>query len=118
MHELAVTESILSIALDYAERSHAAQVTDIHLVIGRLSSIVDDSVSFYWEIISRDTICSSAALHFTRLPAQLICLDCHTEYEVDQDLIPCPKCNSVKVKVLSGNEFRVESIEITSEEND
>ena len=118
MHELAVTESILSIALDYAERSHAAQVTDIHLVIGRLSSIVDDSVSFYWEIISRDTVCSSAALHFTRLPAQLICLDCHTEYEVDQDLIPCPKCTSVRVKVLSGNEFRVESIEITSEEND
>ena len=47
MHELAVTESVLRIALDAAEKNDAARVTDIYLTIGRLSSIVDDSVQFY-----------------------------------------------------------------------
>ena len=76
MHELAVTESILNIALDYAERSGATRVTDLHLVIGQLSSIIDDSVQFYWDIVSKETICEGAVLHFERIPAQMICLDC------------------------------------------
>jgi hydrogenase nickel incorporation protein HypA/HybF len=112
MHELAVTESILSIALDHAQKANATRVTDINLVIGRLSSIIDDSVSFYWEIISKDTICSQAALHFSRIPARLKCLKCQREYTLDDDLTPCPDCASSDVKILSGNEFRVESIEV------
>ena len=112
MHELAVTESILSIALDHAQKANASRVTDINLVIGRLSSIIDDSVSFYWEIISKDTICSEAALHFTRIPASLKCINCQREYTLEDDLIPCPECGSSDVKILTGNEFRVESIEV------
>jgi hydrogenase nickel incorporation protein HypA/HybF len=44
MHELSVSESVLKIACDHAKKAHATAVTDIYLVIGRLSSIVDDSV--------------------------------------------------------------------------
>ncbi len=112
MHELAVTESILSIALDHAQKANATRVTDINLVIGRLSSIIDDSVSFYWEIISKDTICSKSTLHFSRIPARLKCLNCQKEYILDDELTPCPDCSSSDVKILSGNEFRVESIEV------
>jgi len=46
MHELAVTENILSIASKHAQESGATRVTAINLVIGQLSSIVDDSVQF------------------------------------------------------------------------
>ncbi len=60
MHELAITESILSIVTKHAIDSNAAAVSDIHLLIGRLSSIIDDSVQFYWEIIAKDTICEKA----------------------------------------------------------
>lgn len=112
MHELSVTESILSIALDHAQKAKASRVTDINLIIGHLSSIIDDSVSFYWEIISKDTICSQANLHFTRVPARLLCLNCQKEYTLNGELTPCPECSSPEVKILSGNEFRVESIEV------
>ena len=80
MHELAVTESILNIAVQHASQAGAVRVTDLHLVIGQLSSIVDDSVQFYWDMISEGTICAGAELHFERRPATLKCLDC------DQDL--------------------------------
>jgi|GEM_PF-5568018 len=52
MHELSVTESVLEIACRHAGKAQAKRVTDIYLVIGRLSSIVDDSVQFYWNLIS------------------------------------------------------------------
>jgi hydrogenase nickel incorporation protein HypA/HybF len=40
-------------------------------VIGRLASIVDDSIQFYWDMISEGTICQGAKLHFKRVPAEL-----------------------------------------------
>lgn len=112
MHELSVTESVLEIACKHAEKAKAIRVTDIYLVIGRLSSIIDDSVQFYWDFISKDTICEGANLHFKREPAVLICLECDTEYELEDDLMPCPNCGSAKIRVLSGDEFNLESIKI------
>ncbi len=112
MHELSVTESVLDIACKHAEKAQAKKVTDIHLVIGKLSSIVDDSIQFYWNVISKDTLCEDAVLHFKRLPAVLVCLDCNTRYTLEDDLIPCPNCQSARVRVVSGDEFNLESIEI------
>jgi hydrogenase nickel incorporation protein HypA/HybF len=118
MHELSVTESVLDIACKHAEKAQAAKVTDIYLVIGRLSSIVDDSVQFYWDVISKDTLCENAKLHFRRIPAELVCLDCSNKYELNQELTPCPACGSARVRVLTGDEFNLESIEIVKEDND
>jgi hydrogenase nickel incorporation protein HypA/HybF len=112
MHELSVTESVLEIACKHAEKAQATRVTDIHLVIGRLSSIVDDSVQFYWDIISKGTLCENAKIHFKRVPAELICLDCQHKYLLDDELMPCPNCGSARIRVLSGDEFNLESIEI------
>jgi hydrogenase nickel incorporation protein HypA/HybF len=112
MHELAVTESVLNIALEYANRAGAKRVTDLYLVIGRLASIVDDSVQFYWDILSQDTICANSQLHFTRIPANMLCLDCGNEFPLEDELSPCPTCGSPKLKVITGEEFSLDSIEI------
>lgn len=112
MHELTVTESVLRIACKHAEDARATRVTDIYLVIGSLSSIIDDCISFYWDIISKNTLCENAKLHFKRIPDTLICLDCNQQYSLDVELIPCPNCNSSRVRVVSGDEFNLDSIEI------
>jgi hydrogenase nickel incorporation protein HypA/HybF len=112
MHELSVTESILEIATDHAQKANAERVTGIYLVLGRLSTIVDDSVQFYWDALAEGTICEGAQLHFERIPARLTCLDCATTYEIQDELTPCPQCSGSRVKVISGDEFRVDSIEV------
>jgi hydrogenase nickel incorporation protein HypA/HybF len=117
MHELAVTESILNITIEHAKQANASRVTDVNIVLGRLSSIVDDSVQFYWDIISEGTICAGSALHFERRPAKLVCLDCGHNYTLAGELEVCPQCGSAKVKVISGEEFWLDSIEIEKQEN-
>jgi len=117
MHELAVTESILEICTRNARQSGATRVTTINLTIGRLSSIVDDSVQFYWEIISEGTLCAGSQLVFKRLPAKMRCNACETEYSFDGDLIPCPNCQSMNACILGGDDFQVESIEIETNED-
>jgi hydrogenase nickel incorporation protein HypA/HybF len=112
MHELSITESILEIATRHGKQSSAKRVTQIYISVGRLSSIVDDSVQFYWDIMSKDTICQGAKLNFNRIPARLLCLNCGTEYTLDTDLSPCPQCESPRIKILTGEEFQLDSIEI------
>lgn len=112
MHELAVTESILNIAVQYASQNNARRVTDLYLVIGRLSSIIDDSVQFYWDMVTENTLCAGSKLHFERIPAQLACQACQNQYTLEGEMIPCPACGSAQVKVISGDQFFLDSIEI------
>ena len=112
MHELVVTESILQIAEKHALQANAKKVTDITLIIGNLSSIIDDSVVFYWEMISKGTICEGSIIHFNRLPAIILCLACNQTFEMPGELVPCPNCGSYQLKIQSGEEFFLESIEI------
>jgi len=112
VHELSITESILNTAIKYAQKEKAQKVTYINLVIGDLSSIVDDSVQFYWELISKGTICENSCLHFQRIPATVLCQDCGNRYELEHDLIPCPQCSGMNIKILTGDDFKMESIEI------
>ncbi len=106
----------MEIAQRHAQENGANRITDIHLVIGRLSSVVDDSIQFYWDIISQGTLCEGARLHFERLPAIMECLECGKTYEVSEELTPCPTCASMHIKMIQGDEFYVASIDIEKEE--
>jgi hydrogenase nickel incorporation protein HypA/HybF len=112
MHELSVTESILEISIRHAHQANAKRITNLYLVIGQLASIVDDSVQFYWDIVSKGTIADGAILHFKRLPATIACLDCNHQYTPGNNGFSCPMCNSDHVKVISGDEFFMEAIDV------
>lgn len=115
MHELAVTESLLEIALRHAPTESRVRITGLSIVVGQLASIVDDSVQFYWDIISKDTLAEGARLHFRRIPAELLCLDCGRHYTPSRDMLECPDCVSVHVKILSGEEFYLEAIDVETQ---
>jgi hydrogenase nickel incorporation protein HypA/HybF len=112
MHELSVTESLLKIALKHAEKANAKRVTDLNIVIGDLASMVDDSIQFYWEIIAKGTIAEQAKLNFRRVPAELQCMTCFEKYHPTDRELACPKCNGINVKIITGEEFALESIDV------
>ncbi len=112
MHELSITESILAIALRHAEQAGAARIASINVVIGKFSSVVDDSVQFYWDMIAAGTIAEGARLNFLRVPAEMTCHDCGHTFEPDDQTFTCPQCFSPRVKITRGEELRVESIDI------
>lgn len=112
MHELAITENLLNIALQHANAANAKHIRALYLVIGQWSSIVDDSVQFYWDIISQDTIAEKAHLHFQRIPTLLQCLSCETEFAPNDHNLACTNCQGNAIKIIAGEEFFLESIDI------
>lgn len=111
MHELAISENILDIALRHAQ---GQQITDIYLVIGQLSSIIDNSIQFYWDLTSQGTKAEGAKLHFQRIPTELQCHDCLYRFTPTKDCYTCPKCGSLRVMVVAGGEFSVDAIEVVT----
>lgn len=112
MHELPITQSLLKIALDHASKVNATRVTDLHIVVGELASMVDDSVQFYWAIIAKDTIAEQATLHFRRVPTEFQCINCFETYHPTHKELACPKCNGVGAKIIKGEELTLESIDV------
>lgn len=112
MHELAVTESILEIATRHASEQKATRITDLYLVMGAWSSMVDDSIQFYWDVLSENTLAYGAKLHFRRVPVELSCQECQQSYQPTSRELVCPKCQSTRVRVQTGEEFFLESIEV------
>ena len=112
MHELPITQSILEIALRHAEKAQAKHVTGLHIVMGELSKVVDESIQFYWDMIADDTIAKGAQLHFRIVPAEFQCMACFEIYHPADGEFACPNCDSVGVKILKGEEFSLEAIDI------
>lgn len=112
MHELSVTQSILSIVLEKAGDAGARRVSQINLVVGELSGIVDDCVQFYWDFISQDTIAAEAKLSFSKPPAQLRCRNCAAVFSPENGAWACPRCHEPSLEIVSGRELFVESIEV------
>jgi hydrogenase nickel incorporation protein HypA/HybF len=112
MHELSITENLLEIALRHANSTNAQRITDLYLVIGDLSSIVDESVQFYWDIIASGTSAEGATLHFKRVPTKIVCLECDQQYSPHDSQMACPNCGGINVRINSGEEFFLEAIEV------
>ena len=112
MHELSITESLLEIALRHADTAGATRISDLYLVIGQLSSIVDDSVQFYWDIVAEGTLAEGAKLHFQRIPTKILCLDCNRQYNPADNQMACPDCDGININILAGEEFFLEAINV------
>ena len=117
MHELSITQNVLKIVVEHGQRAGAKRVTVIHLVVGQLTGLVDDSIQFYFDMLSPGTLAAGARLNIKRIPAQLRCRSCGQEFALLDKRWACPHCSSVGGDVVRGREFLIESIEVEQEES-
>jgi hydrogenase nickel incorporation protein HypA/HybF len=117
MHELPITKSVLDMALQHAEAAGGGRITNLYLEVGQLSGVVNESVQFYWDIISEDTAAEGAKLHFTHIPLKMECLDCGASFEPEELTFQCTSCESLQVRVTGGEEFRLMAIDVDQEEH-
>ena len=112
MHELAITENIVKIALDEAQAAGAKKITGINVVVGELSGVVSDCVRFYFDFLKTEGFADTVNLNFEPVAALLRCRDCSAEFSPEGDGWICPECRSSRVEIIDGRDCYVSSIEV------
>jgi hydrogenase nickel incorporation protein HypA/HybF len=100
-----------SILNNVLQRASGQRITGIHIVVGELVNMADESIRAAWNTIAKGTPVEGATLHIIRVPAELQCMACFQKYHPDSTKFSCPRCGSVGAKVISGEEFSVETVD-------
>jgi hydrogenase nickel incorporation protein HypA/HybF len=114
MRELHAIQSILAKVLLQARESNQ-RVRSLSLVLGEIVELDQASIQKHWEELSKDTPAERAQLYFRFIKAEVQCMACFQKYQPVNGKIRCPYCGSYGAKVLSGEEFFLESIELDDE---
>jgi len=111
MHELAITENVLRIALDEAEKHDARRIRVIRLRVGKLTQVVPESVEFYLGLLAQNTAAAGAKLEVEAVPVVVKCTVCGECYCPEHLDFGCRRCGE-PTDIVSGRELYVDSIEL------
>lgn len=111
MHEMAIAEGILDIALDYAAQNDARQVQCISLLLGEMSGVETESLEFCFASLAKGTIAEKAELRLQRVPLMGRCVKCGQEVHIKGYNFICSNCGAA-MELISGRELRVEYLEV------
>jgi hydrogenase nickel incorporation protein HypA/HybF len=112
MHESSVTEAIIKIVVEKALENKAKKVLNINLAVGELTGFIGDSIQFYFDRYSKDTIAYGAVLNIRYIKPEFKCSVCGNLFQKLNDSISCPLCGGDGHSTKIGQEFFVENIEI------
>ena len=111
MHELPVVTDVIRIVNAEADKRHLRSVSGITLVIGELSSVMDESVQMYFELLAEHTPCANAKLRFEHVPATFRCSECGYEFPHEKSF-DCPRCGGEALLVKgTGRELYIKAID-------
>jgi hydrogenase nickel incorporation protein HypA/HybF len=111
MHEMGIAQSILDIVEQEMARHGATKLTTIRLVVGEFTAVVPESLTFCFEVLTKDTPFEGVKLEMEKVPLTGKCTVCETEFVVQDYQFICPHCGSNQVETLSGKELFVKEIE-------
>jgi hydrogenase nickel incorporation protein HypA/HybF len=117
MHELSEAEALYDLVIQHAHVAHAQKVTAAHVVIGELSSLNDETVQFYFGLVSRGSVAEGARVIIRRVPAVFRCEHCGHEYTPAPEVLACPACGTLSVRLIAGDEFYLEALDIVPQDN-
>ncbi len=112
MHEMSLMQGIFTIIEQTLARHQVDKVTKVRLQVGALTNAVPDSLQMCFAAFARGTKVEGAQLEIDLVPLLIECTACGQTRELEEPIFLCPNCNSPGVKILSGRELKVESLEV------
>lgn len=112
MHEAAIAQGVLDIALTEAQRHAAQRIKKVKVRIGEFRGVVKEALEFAFEALKQNTPAAEAVLEVETVRLQLNCATCGTvECAMSDFSLLCPQCEGV-VQITAGREMQVEYVDI------
>ena len=112
MHEMALTNGVLKILAEQAERQDFRRIKTVWLEVGVLSHAEPEAMRFCFDAAARGTVADGAELVILRPEGRAWCMDCADTVPISRRGDPCPSCGGFALAVSGGEELRVKELEV------
>ncbi len=109
MHELALADSIVRIALAHAD---GRRVVRVDVRVGRLRQVVPAALEFAFGLVAEGTAAEGAELVLEDVPAAGVCRACGEESELPAFPLRCGACGGLDLELVRGEELHVDALEL------
>ena len=115
MHELAISQSLVSEAARVAAEHGAERVTGLVVVIGALSGVEAPLLERAFSIAKLGSVAEHAVLQIEEAPVVVWCPECERESPVRPNALLCAECGGWRVTLRSGDELLLKRVEMAVE---
>jgi hydrogenase nickel incorporation protein HypA/HybF len=112
MHELSIAEAVIKHLEGYAGTHPGSAVKKVTLEVGVISGIDRSALEFAFPLALEASSLGKLELEIITMPVGVECLDCRLESAADKFVLKCAFCLSTHVKICSGRELKIISMEI------
>lgn len=112
MHELSIAQSILDTVVAEAKANDATRVVRIRLRIGELTAIVEEALTFSFDVIAEETCAQGARLDIEPVAWKVRCTGCGHEYPVAEGIPLCPRCEHAGGETIAGRELQIVEMDV------
>ncbi len=112
MHELTLCQRILEIVEKNRLENNGSSVKTVYLEIGQLVAVEKSALALSFTLLAKGTAAEHACLEFIDIAGRALCESCGKEALVRQYYDACSACGSFSLKVIAGEELRVQSMEV------
>lgn len=109
MHEFSLTKDLLENVLKNAD---SKKIVNVNLLIGPFSEQREESIRCYWRELAKGTPGEDAKLHFNHMRTETKCLACGGAFNLEDGESLCLYCQNNHLQLPSGDEVRLESIDL------
>ncbi len=112
MHEYSLVRSLLRQVAELMTEHGGTAVESIRVQMGPLSGVERELVEIAFAEEAENSACRVARLIVEEIPLSATCRDCGADFTVERFQFRCTACDSPRMRILSGDEFKLMDIEL------
>ncbi|MDX2033363.1 MAG: hydrogenase maturation nickel metallochaperone HypA [Blastocatellia bacterium] len=112
MHEAAIVQGLLDIAIGEAIKHGSPRINRIKIRLGAFRGVVREALEFSFAAMRHGTLAQHAVLEIETIPLRVQCADCgEIELSPRDFSLLCPQCDE-PVAILAGREMQIEYVDL------
>ncbi len=112
MHEYSIVQSLLDQCEENVKANNSTKVLRVVVKIGVMSGVEPDLLKTAFDTFKEGTICEDCEYIQNIQKIKIKCLDCDTTSELEKSDYACPKCKSVELDVIDGEDLMLMQLEL------
>jgi hydrogenase nickel incorporation protein HypA/HybF len=117
MHELSICQALMEEVARVAREQRARRIVSVTVRIGPLSGVEPALLESAYPLASAGTPAADSRLIIERAEVRVRCLECGAESQAQSARLLCGSCGNWRVRVLSGEELLLASVELERDDD-